>query len=541
MQTLYTFIQTLDRFDIVLGVVGVFLVFAFLFIIWGYAKGLKDSPYEIYLLFFTKVTEYSAYGAINISFILYLSLDMGLSDMGAGAFMGFYSPLVSLLVIFVGPFCDVIGVKKTLLFGAVTLLFSRLMLPFMPNLITATLFGFIPMAFGIAITGPVISVGIKKFTTKETAALGFGLFYTLMNVGWAIGASIFDGMRGWLGEHQLYDFGTALGLDLPFSVKLSTYQWIFLLGFLINIPDFIAIVSMRDGVFLDDDGKIKITPYNIMQKGKGFFASFINTVVDAAKKTFAKLSSVVRERTFRVFVLMLFLTIFTRIIFEHFHYTLPKYGIRLLGDGVKIGSIYGVLNPTIIIFIVPLVAVLTRKISSYVMLLIGVTVSAFSVFIAAIPLGYFSFLNNTWFSELVYDRWLGVPLENQTNLYFALIIFVIIFTIGEALWSPRLMQFAAEVAPKGKEASYISLAILPYFLAKIVAGPFSGWLVSTYTPAMPELNGAPGIIAAPEAYADSYMVWIWIGSIAIITPIGLVVFKKLFKSAEAGTIEEKTA
>jgi len=100
------------------------------------------------------------------------------------------------------------------------------------------------------------------------------------------------------------------------------------------------------------------------------------------------------------------------------------------------------------------------------------------------------------------------------------------------------MQFAAEVAPKGKEASYISLAVLPYFLAKIVAGPFSGWLVATYTPAMPELKGAPGIIAAPEAYANNYMVWLWIGSVALITPIGLVIFKKLFKAAEAGTIEE---
>jgi len=515
---------------------GIFLGIAFLFIIWNYAKGLKDSPYEIYLLFFTKVTEYSAYGAINISFILYLSMDMGLSDMEAGSFMGFYSPLVTLLVIFVGPFCDVIGVKKTLLFGAVTLLFSRLMLPFMPNLVLATIFGFIPMAFGIAITGPVISVGIKRFTTKETAALGFGLFYTLMNVGWAIGASIFDGMRGWLGEHELYDFGTALGLDLPFSVKLSTYQWIFLLGFLINIPDFIAIVSMRDGVFLDDDGKIKITPYNIIQKGKGFFGALINTIVDAAKQTFTKLASVFKERSFHVFLLMLFLTIFTRIIFEHFHYTLPKYGIRLFGNGAKVGSIYGVLNPTLIVFLVPLIATLTRKAKSYTMLLIGVIVSSLSVFIAVLPIDTFSFLNNTWVSDLVYNRWLNVPADHQTDLYFSLIAFVIVFTIGEALWSPRLMQFAAEVAPKGKEASYISLAVLPYFLAKIVAGPFSGWLVATYTPAMPELNGAPGIIVAPEAYANHQMVWVWIGCVAIITPIGLIIFKKLFKAAEAGTI-----
>ena len=51
------------------------------------------------------------------------------------------------------------------------------------------------MAIGIAIMGPVLSVGIKYFTTPETSALGFGMFYTLMNVGWAIGAYIFDTIR----------------------------------------------------------------------------------------------------------------------------------------------------------------------------------------------------------------------------------------------------------------------------------------------------------------------------------------------------------
>jgi hypothetical protein len=88
------------------------------------------------------------------------------------------------------------------------------------------------------------------------------------------------------------------------------------------------------------------------------------------------------------------------------------------------------------------------------------------------------------------------------------------------------MQFAAEVAPDGKEASYISLAVLPYFFAKFMAGPFSGILVSTYTPEAPELSGAPGIIAAPDLYQDHYMVWLWIGAISLISPIGLLLLKK---------------
>jgi hypothetical protein len=36
-------------------------------------------------LFFTKVTEYSAYGAANVAFVLYLHNDIGLSGIAAGS------------------------------------------------------------------------------------------------------------------------------------------------------------------------------------------------------------------------------------------------------------------------------------------------------------------------------------------------------------------------------------------------------------------------------------------------------------------------
>jgi len=521
--------------DYIIYVAGFILGIAFLFIIWNYAKGLKGSPREIYLLFFTKVTEYSAYGAINVSFVLYLSKDMGLSDLGAGTFMGIYSVFLSMLVMVVGPFCDTLGIKKTLLVGAFTLLFSRLVMPFMPILPLAVIFGFFPMAFGIAITGPVLSVGVKRFTTKETAALGFGLFYTLMNVGWAIGGRIFDGMRSMLGEHTIYNVGDALGISLPFNLELSTYQLIILLGFAINVPDLIAILLFRDGVDLLEDGTVSIKPTHVVSKGSNFFKMLINTATDTALKTWKTLANVFKEKSFWVFIGMLFLIVFTRLIFEHFHYTFPKYGIRLLGEGARVGTIYGVLNPSLIIFLVPLFSIFTMKMSSFKAILLGVSISAGSVFIATLPIESFAWLTDTWVGELVFDRWLEVPMDMRTPLYFSLMTFVIVFTIGEAFWSPRLMQFAAHVAPKGKEASYISLAVLPTFIGKLMAGPLSGWLVSTYTPASPELQGAPGILATGELgarYAQHYMVWFFVGSIALITPIGLVIFRKTFKNVE---------
>jgi dipeptide/tripeptide permease len=514
----------LDTLDMIIYAFIVVLVFAFGFIVYSYAKGLKGSPREIYLLFFTKVTEYSAYGAINISFVLYLSKDMGLSDVGAGTFMGAYSTMLTFFVIMVGPFCDSIGIKKTLLVGAYTLLFSRFIMPFAGNLPLAVIFGFFPMAIGIAITGPVLSVGIKRFTTKETAALGFGLFYTLMNVGWAVGAWIFDAVRRWLGEHEIYDIVEQAGLDLPFSINLSTYQVIIFIGAMINVPDLIAILFMRDGVEVNDEGKITISPQLIKDKGRNFIDTFLKTFTSTAKKTWRQLISLFKEKPFWIFLFMLFVTVFVRLTFQHFHYTWPKYGIRIFGEGAPIGSIYGVLNPTMIIFLVPLVAALTKRVGSYKMMVFGTFISALSVFVAVIPYEKFAFLVDTWVGELVFVRWLDLPESGRSPLYLVLISFVILFTIGEAFWSPRLMQFTAEIAPEGKEASYLSLAVLPFFFAKFFVGPLSGWLVSTYTP--------PGLPAGVENYPDHFLVWAWIGSIALLTPIGLLIFKKMFRAAE---------
>ena len=55
-----------------------------------------------------------------------------------------------------------------------------------------------------------------------------------------------------------------------------------------------------------------------------------------------------------------------------------------------------------------------------------------------------------------------------------------VFTVGEAIWSPRLMQFSAEIAPKGKEGAYIALAMLPYFLGKIAATVMADILTTKY-------------------------------------------------------------
>jgi hypothetical protein len=365
-----------------------------------------------------------------------------------------------------------------------------------------------------------------------------------MNAAYAIGGWLFDYLRNTFVERDAAgkiineNFGTYI-----MGIHFSTYQLTFLIGFVFTLLSSMFILMLRkDWVNLEDDGTISVTP---LEKVDGSVLHvFKVTTAKATRETVAMIKSVITEKFFWIFIGMLTMTLFVRFIFFHFHYTFPKYGVRVLGEGAKIGSIYGVLNPVLVIYLAPLVAALTKKVSSYKMLLIGSAVSSGAVFIATIPSHIFDPLTHSVLGELIFVKWLGVASSMQelagnppSDAYWPLIFFIAVFTVGEAIWSPRLMQFTAEIAPKGKEGTYLALSVLPFFAAKFVVGPMSGWLVRTYTPMVDKLNAAGEpvkdalghIMKVPGDLSHHTMVWVWIGGMAVITPIGLLLFRSFFK------------
>jgi len=507
--------------DVLFFALVVGLVLAFAGIVWSYAKGLRQSPKDMWLLFIYNIIEYTAYAAINMTLVLWLTADCGISDLGAGTYIMAWSLFLSVTGMVTGAIVDTIGVKKTLMISIVFLIISRFFMAFITDPIFLFILGFIPMAIGFAIVGPLISVTIKRFTTKETAAMGFGLFYVLMNLGFAFGGFMFDGVRGFLSEKDSAGkiINENAGMDL-LGMHFTTYQMFFVIGLGFTIVSLFIAIFIKGNIELQDDGELTEVPKKDM--GSGFAA-----IRNSAKDVLAMIKTVVVEKLFWVYIGMLSLTLFVRFVFYHFAYTFPKYGISILGEGAKIGNVYGVLNPLLIIFIVPLVAYFTKKSSSYKMLIVGSLVSSLSCFIAVIPAKFFAGLTHTIFGELIFIKWLGLADSAEalvsnppTAEYWPLIIFIIVFTFGEAIWSPRLMQFTAEIAPKGKEGTYIALSILPWFAAKFIAGPMSGLLVKYYTP----FEGGH-----PLPPADDFtMVWIWIGGLALFTPISLMVLGKYF-------------
>jgi len=508
-----------------------------IFIIRNYGKGLKGTPREMWILFASKILEYIAYAAINMTLTLWLTRDCGLGDVVTGTYIMTWSVMLSVMNMVAGAIADTLGLKKTMMISACFLIFSRITMAFFTNPAIVFIFGFIPLAMGFAIVLPVVSIAIKRYTTKEQAAMGFGLFYVVMNLAMAVGGFYFDKMRDIFSEKDAA--GVVLNENAGTAIlghHFSTYQLFFFFGIGFTILSLAVLFLMREGVSRTEDG-IKITP--LKKHGSGLAA-----VKSAAKDTGVKLKTVFAEKYFWIFIGMISTTIFVRFIFFHFHYTFPKYGIRVLGEGAKIGAVFGVLNPVLVVYLTPIIAFFTKKVSSYKMLIIGSLVSSLSCFITMFHADTFAWLTDTMLGELIFIKWLGLAAESSElagmvsnhhiAAYWPLIIFITVFTLGEAIWSPRLMQFTAEVAPKGKEGTYIGLSVLPWFAAKFVVGPMSGILLANYVP-----TDEAG--KALEFYPDHSTVWIWIGGMALLTPAFLLIFRKLFTNkaddAENGAAE----
>ena len=580
------------------------LLIGFLGLCFYYVKGLWGAPRELYLLYFTKVTEYSAYGAAASIMVPFLQNDVLLNGQPLGDTNGYlyytvWTLSATVITIMVGAVCDTIGVKKCLLIGAVALGISRFFMPLTQDVFWVTLLGFIPLAIGFAITGPVLKVGIKKFTTMKQSTLGFGLFYTLMNVGFALGAEIADYFRN--------QYGDSGGTDLM-GIEFTTYQLIILVGFVLNIPDFLAVVLMRDGAEMSENGLIlkkeettnvgklkemlqdsKLARFGQMKKelsfciiatlvaaglcylmisvevhewkvdvipvGKYIWAlvatvSFFSitgilyaissmagtsipsldvvmkSVRDATEETVRQLKENFQERPFWIYMGMLGILTFVRLTFYIFHLMFPTYAIRVFGADFPVASIFGTLNPVMIIFLVPLISIMTVKVRSYTMLLWGTGLSSASVFLCFMPEAISSALADSWFGVWIFDYWLEAPIGNQDPFLMSLVVFIMVFTVGEAIWSPRLMQFSAEIAPRGKEGAYIALAMLPYFLGKAGAGVLSEQMTTRY------FNSEQVIFPSHD------VAWLWIGGMAALSPIGLIIFRGVFARREEEAIEE---
>ncbi|MFH1619857.1 MAG: MFS transporter [bacterium] len=478
----------------------------------GKFKVLKGAVRELWLIFGTKILTIVAYSLVNSTLILWLSSDLRFNDVHAGLVVATWSSLLTISTVMVGSLVDAIGLRKSFMAGFGLCVFARFIMTFFAVRWIALPFGLFPLALGEALQTPVMVTAIKRFTTTRQRSIAFSIYYAMMNVGFAVAGWTFDRVRGGLGEYGSY--------SVPLlGIQLSTYQTLILLGLLFTIPNLIIMYfGLREGVEVTDDG-VRIRKEEPRYPGVPFHLAMAFSCRDALKDWVRIFSNLWTQPAFYRFLSFVGFVVFVKLILYHMYYTFPKYGIRELGQGAPIGRIFGLLNAVIVVILAPVIGALTQRFSAYKTVVIGTAIAAVSVFLMAMPPVWFQSLADGWLGELIGRQWLGVtgPVH---PLYVAIVLCVVIYSIGESFYSPRLYEYPAAIAPKGQEGSYMALSMLPYFVAKFFVGSLSGFLLVRYCPA--------------EGPRHSEMIWLIVGIMALISPLGLIVFRRYIQVREAG-------
>jgi MFS family permease len=176
------------------------------------------------------------------------------------------------------------------------------------------------------------------------------------------------------------------------------------------------------------------------------------------------------------------------------------------------------INSIMIILLVPVVGALTQRFAAYRMVVIGGAICAAGVFIMALPTEWFLPAVNTAIGQWLGHGYLGV--KGSIHPYYIMAAaYLTVFSIGEAFYSPRVYEYAAAIAPPGQEASYGSLAYLPFLVGKLLVGA-GGWLLAAFCPE----NG-------PRHSATMWLIFALAASVA---PVGLLLLRRYIRVPEAG-------
>jgi len=464
---------------------------------------LKGAERELWLTFLIKFLIYTAYSVTNKTMVLWLSKDLGFSDQAAGALVGWvWAPAMTVFTLLAGSVTDAIGLRRTFFLGVAicTIARSVMVVTTMPSLALAC--GVLPLAIGEALGTPVLLAATRRYSTTAQRSMSFSIIYMVMNIGYIAAGWIFDYVR-------------ELNLHVSvFGFAPTTHQQLFIVSLTFEILLFPVIYFLRRGAEATDSGPVIDRSRAV---ASAFWSRIAETVRQSAIDTARLFRRLVSQSGFyRLLVFFLFIG-FLKAIFLQMDYVFPKFGDRELGLHAPVGKLAAI-NAIVIILLVPIVGALTQKFAAYRMVVVGGAICAVGVFIMALP--------TEWFLPAVESgigQWLGhgyLGLHGSIHPYYIMAaLYLVVFSVGEAFYSPRVYEYAAAIAPTGQEASYASLAYLPFLVGKLLVGT-GGWLLAAFCPEHGPRH--------PET------MWLIFALAASVAPVGLIVFRRYIRLPEAG-------
>ncbi|MFH0900588.1 MAG: MFS transporter [Pseudomonadota bacterium] len=398
-------------------------------------KVLKDNPREYWGILTICFLDFAAYFSMTNVTTLFLSRDIGLSDVHAGYVMTALGSLVTIFLLFSGMLADRIGIRKSLYFALgtkVVLALSIGLLALGPNfsgrgILISILF--VLLAPAIALVQTVAQAANKRYTSKRSRGAGFNLWYAFVNIGGTAAGLLMDLVRV---TFRLANANTWIVL---FTV-VAAGSAIVLLAILVRNEDQVHGQGEEPDPG-EEQGKVKQKPWVLLR-------------------------SLFSQPPFRKFLVLMTSVLGVRAIFVYVYILFPKYWERTIGGDAQIGKLTAI-NPTLIVLGLVLFIPLANKFNIFKMLVFGALLSSLSLFTLVAP----------W-------QWLG---GSMVSSYYALsIACMVVLSLGEVIWSPKIYEYTAAIAPHKQEGLYLGLSMMPWFVAKTVVSFLSGHMLTQWCP-----------------------------------------------------------
>jgi len=398
---------------------------------------------------------------------------VGLDDVWAGRMVGVLTWGITFSMFLFGGLADKWGVRVAMLAALALMLLGRIAISAAPFLglpetglgspiHLVVMGGILLVVLGYGMYQPAAYSAVRQFTTPETAGMGYAMLYALMNLG------------GWLPSFAFLlrdEKHAGLGIPGTFWVytALTAVGIVALALLLTRRVEREAIAAARSASARPDQkDSAKAAQAAPVQQEPFSLGRWLRNHPLADPK----------------FSFFIFCLIPVQTLFAHNWLTLPMYVERAY-HGTWIGENFELavnFNPLLIFVLVPVVTALTQKRKVYDMMILGTAVMAAPTFLLALGPSFWTLFG-----------------------------YLVLMTVGEAMWQPRFLQYAAEIAPEGRTGAYMGVAQFPWFLTKVLTSLYSGWFLAHYCPK-----------GVPPDQLDTQTMWFLYGLIAISSPVMLV-------------------
>lgn len=430
----------------------------------------------------SELLERAAYYGVFVVVTLYLSDILGFSDIAAATVSGVYSGLLYFLPTFSGALADKMGFRKSMLLAFMLLTLGYLGLGIVPSLLQSaglvqygerTVFTgllesgakyyIVPVMLMIVIGGSfiksVISGTVARETDEKNRARGFSIFYAMVNVGAFMGKLFVDPLRFSMGDKGMIVLNY-------FSAGMTLVALLLIFFFYKS--------EHREG-----QGK------SLREVWQG--------LVRVCKRG-------------RLVALILIVSGFW-LIYAQLYATMPKYVIRLAGEGSAVGW-YTLVNPLVVALSVNLITSWFKKYPALTSIMGGMVIIPFAAMIMST------------------GNLISHPILGLHPVVFMMIVGIVFQALGECFINPRYLEFFSLQSPKGEEGLYLGFAQLDSFVSFLLGFIISGFLLDKYLPDPKRFADR----AEWEAIAaNAHHIWYYFAAIAALSAVAFVVYVIVIK------------